>query len=162
MKRPTVIVIGLIILISPIALIITFKKNPTVKIPDQVKQQVNFPVSVLKPQKTELHTDESSFKFDKSQGILSFIVKDSNANITFAEQAYPEVLIFDKLVGTLNQYDEIQTKVGKVALTKPKSAGGNQVAALNMNNQTLIFARTTKDLANNQWQDLFNNLDIVK
>jgi hypothetical protein len=161
MKR-LVLIGGILLLVAAVAVGVDKYQKSRIAIPAKINSQINFPVLIPSKQSPMLNTDETSFKFDKSQGVLSFIVSKSGKKITITEQTYPEALIFDKLVGTLNQYSEIQTKIGKVELTRPKNAGNSQVAVANSHSQTLIFARASGDLRNDQWQELFNNLEITK
>ena len=100
--------------------------------------------------------DTKSVKYEKESAVLSIVLTFKNNPITLTEQAYPDALIYEKLIGPLKQYDEVQTKIGKAALTRPDATGGSQLGVINANNQTLMFAKTTKDLSGAEWQQFFN------
>ena len=154
-------VAAVITLLAASVMIWQFWLKPHPVIPPDVQKQLNFNM-LLPATNTTAKLDKSSIKYDKESGVLSFLVNYQNSVITVTEQAYPDVLIYDRLVGTLKQYDEVQTKSGKLALTRPDAAGGSQVGVLNVNNQTLVFIKPTIDLKNGEWQQLINTFETSK
>lgn len=139
-----------------------FKNSGTV-VPQAISDKLNFRVILPVSSQQDSTIDKTSFKYDDSKKVLSFIGHSDGTKISISEQTYPEILIYDKLVGTLNQYAEIQTKIGRVALTRPKSLNGAQTAVLSTYNGTsgvLLFAKPDKDLTNDQWTQFFNNLTV--
>lgn len=148
-----------------------YSSRPT-QIPNSIKTQVSFNPIMLQEQSvavgdSQFKVDKNSFKFEKQQEdkIISFNLISADNKVTISEQQYPDILIYDKLVGTMNQYDEAQTKIGKIALVRPATLNGQQTIVLSTYNGTsgvLLFAKPDKDLTKDQWIQLFNNLEVVK
>jgi hypothetical protein len=139
--------------------------KPQIAVPPEIFKQLEFRPLIPNVQKnsdeTNISVDAKTFEYNAHDKVLTFTVKAGNTSITMAEQAYPEILIFDKLVGTMRQYDEINTQVGKVSLTRPDSLRGGQTAVLSTYNGSsgvLLFARPEHDLNKENWQLLFNSL----
>jgi hypothetical protein len=140
--------------------------KPIDPLPDHVRKAITFNAIIL-PQKTitenGFRVDATSFKTfnDGSDVIFTYqLIKPGN-RITFTEQEYPEVLIYDKLVNGTRPYSEISTSIGKVSLGRPAGSKGKQVAVSNPNG-LLLFAYPEKDLADNDWREIFNSLESVK
>lgn len=132
-------------------------------VPKSIDNKLAFQALLPAKSQTSSTFDKSTFKYDETNKVLTFIAYHQGVKITIAEQSYPEVLIYDKLVGTMNEYSEVQTKPGKVALTKPKTLHGAQTAVLSTYNGTsgvLLFAKPEKNLANDQWTQFFNILEV--
>ncbi len=134
--------------------------KPKPMLPADIRQQLNF-VTYLPKTGNLVKLDKSTIKYDKQSAVLSMVATYQNNQVTITEQAYPDVLIYDRLIGTLKQYDEVQTKTGKVALTRPDAAGGSQVAVVSADNKTLVFVKTSKDLTKDEWLQFFNTLDAT-
>lgn len=141
--------------------------NPSV--PKEISSQADFPILYPKNKVAGYAVPKESIKFHLEKGdkgfqfgVVNFIVKRNDTEVTIAEQAYPEILVFDKFVGALQQYDEAGTSLGKVYLTHPKELKGGQTAVLNSNNSTLLFAKPNRDLTKEEWQEIFNSLEVVK
>ena len=158
--RQLVAVVTAIILIISTILFWQLWLKPEKILPVTIEKQINF-VAILPTSKDIVKVNKNSIKYEKKSNILSVLVTYKGQTITITEQAYPDILVYEKLVGTLKQYDEIQTKIGKVALTRPDAAGGSQVGVVNVNNQTLVFAKATKDLTKDEWKQFFNELSVV-
>lgn len=127
-------------------------------IPAPIAKQLTF--SAVLPKQKELvnaQVDPSSYKYDSSNKLLTFVVNAPGYSVVMSEQAYPEVLIYDKLVNGLNPYDEVDTKQGKVTLTRPNNLNGGQAAVANPQG-LLIFAKPSRDLNKDEWQRFFNSL----
>ena len=128
-------------------------------LPVNVISEANF--NPLAPSgKNAFTVDSSSAKYDAANKLLSFNVHAFSTQVTFTEQAYPDILIYDKLVGTLNEYQEIQAKPGVVTLTRPKQLNGSQTAVMHTDS-ILLFAKPARDLSAAQWTELFNSLEPV-
>ena len=155
-----------VVALSFIAVLASKRVGPVI-LPEEVRHQLTFQPAVPKGRLVSSDAETYVFKpssvhFDAKQGVLSYVVDTNSKPITVTQQAYPEILIFDKLVGPMAQYDEIQTKLGKVALTRPPAAG-KQVAVMSTYNGSsgiLLFAKSDNDLSKQQWQDFFTTLRV--
>ena len=155
-KKRAFITFALVISLTLVSLIVWqvwIKPEPA--LPKYIEAQLNF-IAMLPKNNDVVILEKQSFKYDKESSVLSVVVIYKNSPITITEQAYPDTLIYEKLIGPLKLYDEVQTKSGKAALTRPDAARGSQVGVINANNQILMFAKTTKDLSNVEWQQFFN------
>lgn len=157
-------VLVLLVLVAAV-LIIIIKSQDKYKIPTSISNQLDFPVLFLKNPTPKFTIETSSIKYaaqpDGSK-VFSFILFDGRDKITFSEQAYPEVLIYDKFTNSLNPYSEVGTLYGKATLGRPKDAGGKQVAGLKYTDSTLIFAQPEQDLTDFEWTSIFNALDTLR
>jgi hypothetical protein len=155
-----VLVLGLAVIF-----ILVFQHKDKYTIPANIRSQLDFPVLFLKNPTPKYALDISTIKYaaqPDSSKVFSFILLDQSNKVTISEQAYPEVLIYDKFTNSLNPYSEVGTLYGKVTLGRPKYAAGNQVAGFKYTDSTLIFARPQKPLSDDQWRTLINSLDIEK
>jgi hypothetical protein len=153
-----------IILIAGFVLL-NISKSSAHQIPKAIKSQLSFPVLFLNKPVGALSLVEGSIKYSDQPGgskVFSYIVSANGNRITISEQAYPEILIYDKLANSINPYSEVGTLYGKVSLGRPKNSGGKQAAVLKYADSTLIFAQPSKDLSDDKWQQLFNSLNSVK
>jgi hypothetical protein len=139
--------------------------KPRVAVPPEIFKQLEFRPLIPNVQKNSneknISLDLNTFEYDAQHKVLTFTARIENIPVTIDEQAYPEILIFDKLIGTMRQYDEINTQVGKVSLTRPDKLHGGQAAVLSTYNGSsgvLLFARPEHDLNKEDWQLLFNSL----
>lgn len=158
-SRLRLLIIGMIAVSIGTGLFFFYPRKTLV--PKNVQDQVNFQILVPERSAANFETEKNSVKYDKNAELLTYVIKSKDKTITISQQAYPEILIFDKLIGSLNLYGEVQTQVGKIALTRPKDLNGGQAAVLNYNNQVLIFARPDKDLNETEWREFFNNLKVT-
>ncbi len=131
-------------------------KNIT--LPANIQSQVDFTPLVPQKSSNNFTVDTNSFKYDFNNKLLTFTGITFNSPVTVTEQAYPETIVFDKFVNALGVYDEVDASVGKVSLTKPPAANGNQVAVFSYNNKVLVFVQAQHDLTKEQWQQLLNVL----
>lgn len=127
--------------------------------PEHILSQMDFEPVLIKQNSEKYIIDKNSFKFDPADKVLSYVIQNQQNKITITEQAYPEVIVFDKLVGSMGLYDEVQTKVGKASLTRPPNLKGKQVAVLNYQNSVLIFAQSESDLEKQKWRIIFEALE---
>ena len=160
-----VVVTTVIIVVAAAVYFIFIKSSDQYKIPPTIATKLSFPVLFLKNPTTVYRLDNTSIKYTSEPDgskVFIFVVYSQKNRITISEQAYPDVLIYDKLSNSINPYSEVGTLYGKVTLGRPKDGGGRQAAVDNYTNSTLIFAQPTSDLGDADWQQLFNNLDLVK
>ncbi|HXY17824.1 MAG TPA: hypothetical protein VEH48_00155 [Candidatus Nitrosopolaris sp.] len=102
--------------------------------------------------------------YDSQKKILTYQAKDSTGSSVFVvtEQTEPDLLslggqdFYNKFVGALGDYDDIDTAAGPVSLTRPSKLG-SQTAVLVAQN-TLVFVRPNHNLDENDWQGFFNTM----
>lgn len=130
-------------------------------IPASISSQLEFSPQIVtaKPEGFVLGTQ--TVAYDSTEKILTYDIAREGNTITITQQAYPEILIYEKLVNSMQVYQVIDTKAGKVSLTRPKNLKGQQVAVLNKNNQVLLFAKPTTELNEAEWRQIFNSLKTL-
>ena len=134
-------------------------------IPGAIQNQLNF--TVFWPNKSSpVQGDKSTIKYNAPEKLLTFIAHKSDGNyITFSEQPTPESFIdvpqsYDKLIESMLQYKAFDSPDGKVYLTHPKTLNGGQTAVMNARG-VLIFAKPDKDISDDAWARIFNNLKLL-
>lgn len=151
-----IIVVALVIIGGVTGLI--WHMRSSAGLPKAISQQLDFEPRVLKADvNVKVATLMGSYKYDQSTKVLTFIVLVGNTKVVISEQSYPDILVYGKLVNAFNIYSEIDTKTGKVSLGRPKDNGGGQAAVVHANN-LLIFGKPDKDLTDEEWKAVFNNL----
>ena len=108
----------------------------------------------------------SGAAYDTASGVLTLSLKNTDNTLVLTQQSSPQVFSdvpqqYARMLATMNQYAEVQTSFGAVALTRPKELNGGQAAVINKTG-TLLFAKPTQDLNNEQWTEFFNNLQLAK
>ena len=134
-------------------------------IPDYITKQLEFVLIYPGGQYREA-VNTNSLKYDPTNKVLSFTITLRGSGLTVTEQATPSAFsdipqYYDKLVQRMNGYKTLDTYNGKVDLTKPTSANGDQVAVFN-NRGTLLFAHATHDISEDQWRRFFNDAVYLK
>ncbi|HEX7259984.1 MAG TPA: hypothetical protein VF272_03565 [Candidatus Saccharimonadia bacterium] len=148
--------------------VLVLNSPASIEVPKPIKSQLNFDPILPSQKSFEIGSitytlDASSFRYDKEAGILTYLLLVNQRKLTITQQAYPEILVYDKLVGAMHQYGEVPVKLGRVALTRPENLKGKQTAVLstfNGSSGVLIFISPETDLAKDQWRQLFNNLRV--
>lgn len=166
MKQRLIRILGVFVIVIVAAAVFEIARyrqaTNTASLPTTIKQKLAMPALTPVSQADNYTLNQDSIKYDDKEKLLSYTLASSDNSITVTEQPYPDVLIYDKLTGAIGQYSQVDTTAGKVTLGRPKDGGGAQVAVLNYNNQTLIFAKPQKDLSDDQWRLVFNTLEVVK
>lgn len=136
-------------------------------LPKYIIKEISFPVFYPTSQSPVI-VNKSSFKYDSSTKVLSFIVTDAGQSITVTEQATPESFVdvpqvYTTLINSLNNYSSFDSLQGQVNLTYPKQFNNMQQSAVMNAKGTLMFAHDiASDLSNAQWQQFFNDLIVVQ
>ena len=106
--------------------------------------------------------------YDKNSGVLTLhaIQASTGKQIVLNEQPVPGAFTdaptqYSKMLTTLNEYNELQIGFGTVALTHPKELNGGQAAVANKAG-TLMFAKPSADLNDDEWGDFFGSLLIAR
>ncbi len=164
------IVTGLILagllLLGGIAFGITKLTSPSQPLPSEIKKQIS--IVVFYPDgKDTLLVDKKTIKYDKAAKLLSFVGSTNNGTkLTFSQQPTPESFndiqqAYTALLQKLGTYSSFDSINGRVTLTKPKELNGTQSASMNSKG-TLVFVRPSKNMPDDEWKRVFNNLIIVK
>lgn len=144
------------------------KQKPTI-IDSQILENANF--TMFYPGDAEQTADgwvlqQERTNYDKTTGVLTLhtIQNGRNRSIILTEQSLPGVFNdipsqYSKMLTTMNEYSELQTSFGAVALTRPKELNGGQAAVISKSG-TLIFAKPSVDLTDDVWRDFFESLRI--
>jgi hypothetical protein len=151
-------------LILAIGLIYFFLNHNKIPIPKAISREVKYTILYPQPSKSVLY-DKTSFKYAKTQSILSFIIKFNNSYITFAEQSTPEpfnasTTFFSSFTQRLDSYATLNTTDGQVVLTLPPQTK-EEIAVMNIKG-TLLFASTKSKISETNWNFLFNTLQSVQ
>lgn len=164
------LVAGALFLIVIMGIIITTlyfvrPKQPSV-IPPAIKKHVAFQTYVPDTTSQQWNIPADSISYDSSQGVLSITALSSSNKLYITEQNTPDPFndipqYYPTLLGKLNEYSEIQTSIGMVALTRPAELKGGQSAVSNTHG-TLMFVRPQNDLSDSEWKNFFNSLDVNK
>jgi hypothetical protein len=163
--KPVVLVLTIIVLITSSILGFKAWQKSKVIIPPSVKKQVSF--AIYWPNKTTLTNDQTTIKYDPPNKFLSFVSTTQNGSkIIISQEATPESFtdipkVYDKFIAGLQQYSNFDSVNGRVFLVHPKELKGQQTAVMNAKG-TLLFMRPDKDISDDTWKQIFNNLDIIR
>jgi hypothetical protein len=146
------------------SVVVRFYLQSRVLVSKTITSQIGFLLFV--PTNTESITyDKSSVKLDNSLKLVTFYVYVSGIRVTFAEQNAPDSFtdvpqLYDQLLNKLREYQDVSTMFGTVTLTRPVELSGGQSAVADSKG-TLIIARPAKDLTEDEWRTVFNNMQLV-
>jgi len=132
-----------------------------------ITSQVNYTLYVPPPRgANKFLLDKTTIEYDKTERKVAMTARSADNKITFTVQPQPDAFtdvpgFYAKLLNTLNPYKELSTSIGTVTLTRPQELNGGQTAVVNPNG-TLIFAHPDKDISDQDWQEFFNNLKVIK
>jgi len=134
-------------------------------LPSSILKKIAFQVYVP-PQGDTWSLDSDSVKYNNEEGILTYTMLSGGISAYITEQNTPDQFndipqYYPALLGKLNQYSQIETKIGTVALTSPTELKGGQTAVLNSHG-TLMFIKPTKKLSDNEWKQLINSFEVIK
>lgn len=166
-KRKLIIVLTLFIVIVAGFVLTYFKfMKHTPVISPFIKSQVSTPIFL--PSQKDYKVDPQSVTFDTREKLLTFTATNigDGSTVVVTQQPTPDTFTdipqyFDKLVEAMGQYKQFDSLNGKVTLTKPTELKGSQTAVLNQNG-TLLFARPSRDLTDDDWRRFFNGLVLNK
>ena len=135
---------------------------PKSAIPGTIKKQLT---STLLLPSRQYPVERSSSKYDSSLKVLSFNVKSGANLIAMGEQPSPDQFVdvpqaYQKVLDGMNDYEDLDTAIGTVHLTRPDSLKGAQAAVLNAKG-TLLFAKPTSSLSADQWRRFFNSFSVI-
>jgi hypothetical protein len=167
MKKPKVVnylvpAIFIILIAIVIILLISESKNPY-PIDQKIIKKANFVIAVPTDNKV---VKKESVVFNQEAGALSYKANYKGTIFNVSEQPTPDIFtengnVYGYKLDQMRQFQELQTSLGKVTLTKPEELKGKVVAVSNVNGN-LMFITADKDLSKSQWQDFYNNLQLIR
>lgn len=166
MKIKNIFITILLLAAAALAVIYYLQSHRSSIIPPEIDRQVSFVVFL--PSSADYDVKIGSINFDSTEKVLGFeaVSKQDGSQLTFSEQAAPDTFTdipqyYDKLVEAMGQYRQIDTYNGRVTLTKPAELNGKQTAVLNAKG-TLMFVRPSRELSDDEWRKIFNNLEVLR
>lgn len=144
--------------------IIVMLLGPKPPVPAEIKRAVTS--TLLVPKARDVVVNRESMKYDSQLNLLTYSAIAYGVKTVVSQQPTPESFIdipqvYDKVVASMNEYKKFDSDSGTVHLTRPKDLGGKQAAVMNTKG-TLMFVKPERDLSEDQWRKLFNNLEIIK
>jgi len=150
------LVLVTIICLVGLGLFFTLRPGSLLPLPADIAKQINF--KPVYPQcQNNFTLDTSSFKYQESEGVLTFSTSNPAAKLTITEQKTPANWL-DNANNGLHPLTQFKSPLGLVSVTtftseKPLVIFG-QTAVVN-DHGTLMFARSTVDLNNDSWKAFF-------
>jgi hypothetical protein len=137
---------------------------PKPPIPGIIKSQLTS--TLVLPSAKQATIDRNSAKYDSSLKVLSFNATVAGHKVVMAEQPTPDQFIdipqaYDKVVENMNAYAQFDSALGTVHLTKPTQLHGGQTAVINAKG-TLLFAKPSSNLTDDQWRRFFNSFAVAQ
>lgn len=146
----------------------TVRAKSATALPSAIATQLNFSPLVLS-KAPNLRAD--SYKYDKTNGVLSYVVRDktTNQHVTVTEQQQPaqftEITGYQDqfLTNVIQQSETVQTSNGTVYLGHPSKQPNQQIAVI-IDRGLLVFftPQSSAQLDSNQWRTLVEQLQIQK
>lgn len=137
---------------------------PKPVIPANIQKQLTS--TLLLPQGSQYPVNRGSVKFDPSLSLLSFKLTAFDMQISISEQPTPESFtdvpeVYQKVLGSMDNYYDFDTPTGTVYLTVPPQLNGKQTAVENAAG-TLLFAKPSSNFGQSQWRQLFDSIAVVQ
>jgi len=161
-----IIVIIFVILTATAGLLIYQNSKVASGIPKDILKKTAFSVFTHDSSDNSWNLEKSSTVYDKATGVLTLHFTNTNNKITASEQVTPDAFTdipnyYSILLSKLHEYAELQTSIGKVALTHPEELKGGQTAVINTSG-TLMFYHPDKELTQDQWKQFFNSMIVIR
>jgi hypothetical protein len=161
-----ILILILIISTATIGFLVYQNSKVDSGIPKEILKKTAFTVFTIDPSDEIWSLDKSITTYDKSAGVLTLHFTNSSNKITATQQVTPDPFTdipnyYSILLNKLFVYEEIQTSIGTVALTRPEELKGGQTAIINTSG-TLMFYSPDKDLSSAQWKQFFTSLIVIK
>ena len=93
-------------------------------------------------------------QFDKKGRVITYHTGTDNLTYVVTEQPYPDTLIYDKLIASLNPTESLNVMQGTINFVKPKDVQGGQTVVGHLGD-LLMFVHTESSPSPSQWQALF-------
>jgi hypothetical protein len=148
-----------------VAIVVSVSLQPKKHYPidEKILKKSNFTVLIPSEYKA---VNQRTVSFNKEVGGLSYNATFNNVTYTVNEQPTPDIFsenpsVYGFKLDQMKQFQDLQTSIGKVTLTKPTEFGGQVVAVSNING-TLTFIRANQPLTEDQWKNFYNNLELIR
>ncbi len=134
-------------------------------IPQTLQQHIAFQIYAPNTKQSPWTVPKNSVTYNDQTGILTIVANSASNSMSMSEQQSPQIFTnipqyYPTLLNKLNEYNQVQSNLGTVALTKPTELHGEQTAVLNSNG-TLVFVRPKHNISEPDWTNFFNNLIVV-
>lgn len=158
MKRTVVLLAIIGLIVAGAAGWLVLRRSGSDAIPPDIKKQLTFKAYIPSGSYT-IAKDKVSY--DSKQAVLTYTI-DNNGKpeVVMAEEPYPETLIYDKLIGTMNADRQVGNSLGEATVTHPKNAPGKEVTVVQADT-TLMFISSDNKLSDAAWRDLLNSLNAL-
>ena len=98
-------------------------------------------------------------QFDKKGRVINYHTGTENLTYIVTEQPYPDTLIYDKLLTSLNPGDSLTIKQGTINFVKPKDVQSGETVVGHLGD-LLMFVHTESSPSTSQWQALFAMMEL--
>lgn len=133
----------------------------------RIRKQANLIIFYPDSKSTGYKVDTTSIRYDPSTKVLSYTARGNGSNLTITEQTTPDPFndipqYWDTFTTKLQSYTSFDSANGKVALTRPVELKGGQSAIMNAKDTLMFVHPINGDFSQDQWKQLFNNLNSVQ
>jgi len=137
---------------------------PKPPIPGPIKRQLTS--TLILPNTSRYPVDRATTKYDAKIKQLTFNSTAFSQDVVVSEQPTPDSFtdvpqVYQKVLESMSDFADFDTGIGTVHLTRPANLGGKQAAVLNAKG-TLLFAKPSSDLTEDQWRQFFNSVDVSR
>ena len=98
-------------------------------------------------------------QFDKKSQVINYHTSSDNLTYIVTEQPYPDTLIYEKVLTSLNPGDSLTVKQGTVNFVKPKDVQSGETIVGHLGD-LLLFVHTESSPSTSQWQALFAMMEL--
>jgi hypothetical protein len=156
-------IVGIVIVLAVAIAVYVHCMKPSV-VPSTIRKRANFAIFYPNPSK-QIYIPVNSFKYDASLNQVAFVVRFAGRSVTFAEQPSPDSFAADptfysNFITKLGGYATFSSIDGTVSLTEPAQVD-TQTAVMNTKG-TLLFAKSSGNINENNWKLLFNSLSYTQ
>ncbi len=121
-------------------------------------------ITVFTPQSKLITLERSSVKYDSNNKVLSFVTKYKGQSITLSEQSAPEVFTdvpqyYISWLSSLGETASFGSPIGMVYLAQSNKLGSQPVAVTDAKG-TLLFAKPTGQISQDDWQRYFLTMQV--
>jgi hypothetical protein len=156
-------IVAIVLLLAVVICVYAYTRGPSA-VPSTIREQANFAIFYPNPTQ-QIYILPGSFKYDKSLAQVAFIARFAGQSVTFAEQSSPDSFAADptfysNFITKLGGYATFSSVDGTVSLTEPAQVN-TQTAVMNTKG-TLLFAKSSGNISENDWKLLFNSLSYTQ
>ncbi|MFZ1812101.1 MAG: hypothetical protein WAU02_01080 [Candidatus Saccharimonadales bacterium] len=156
---------GLLVVGGVALWVYTTMSSRTSFVPEAIHQQLTF--TTVAPKNTTVQVETPSIKYDTTQKILTFTATYQKRTLVITEQPLPQEFIdvppaFDKFATDAGQYDQFDSAIGSVRLTKLPKQPDQQAAIIKTNVGVMMFIKPSTSLTPDEWRQLVTQLDIER